>query len=286
MIAPGIKTYVEHDALEAVFDGLPQGMFRADVSLEKIVVNSHPSIVDSFSAAYNGRVGTYLRTAVANAGSTKLFAYNHGRISWRMPQERNMVDSATGWYATVFGFTGDIPYGSRPTPRFSEFISPGQKGAALSAEWAQWKGKRYLRVTRVGPPLGKDVILLDPRRAFSIARWDHYGWRALPNAAGHIFLVAGKRLQSRLDVRGFVEPAPGIFYPKKIISTGFTPPMSVSIKISKVTINDPKVNADTWVLKFPRGALIQDKATGRYIRIGGTPQQQLKEIEAAVKAAR
>ena len=62
--------------------------------------------------------------------------------------------------------------------------------------------------------------------------------------------------------------------------------MSIHIHVSGVVVNDPHIDAETYVVRFPRGALVHDESTGRYIRITGTPAQQLQEIEAAVKAAK
>ena len=283
---------IGRDRLTATFDGSPRGSFRADVPMEWATgPYGHLGhvFVDSYIVAYNGRVGTYLQTAIASVGSKKLFPYNHGSVSGKMPIEWDTIDEASGWAYCVFGFDGDVR--SAEHPRFSKYISPGQKGITVNARWTRWKGRRYLQVTRTGPPLGRDVFLLDPRKAYSIVRCEHHGWTPVRSRAGRIHLTPTARAEWWFDVGGFIEPKIGVFYPRTIHLESVDPLnniklMSIRVNVSKVVLNNPKVNAGTWVVKFPRGALIEDEATGRYIRIVGTPQQQLKEIEAAVKADR
>ncbi len=275
--------------LTAVFDGLPYGKFRAEVPRDWTTWPDGPQPVsaDRFIVAYNGRFGTYLETHV---GSPKReLPYNHGNVSADMPPMRSVVDEASGWTRSIYGFTSDLPF--RYRVRFSAYIRPDQKWAWVHAGWVHWRGKRYLQVIRVGDPNGKYIFLLDPRRGFSIAHIEYYGWSARKTTSGRVYLVPGVGIQGYSQVEGFFEPIPGVYFPKHIMTKTFDKSTQrfrtkCKIVVSKVIANAPGVNDDTYVIHFPRGAIVRDLVTNKVIRIGGTPQQQLETIERAVRAVR
>ena len=224
---------------------------------------------------------------MASVGSKRLFACNEGRISGNMPGYRSVIDAATGWDYSIFGFTAVLP--GDFNPRFSQYLSPGKQGAKIAARWRKWRGRTYLEVTRTGPPLGKDVFLLDPRKAFSIVRCDHFGWQPTRGPGGHLRFAPATWAEWRFWVNGFYEPVRGVFYPRSITYKHFfrqQENQSVKVAVVKVAVNVPHINAHTWVVKFPRNSLVRDASTGKIVRITGTPAQQLKEIEAAVKVAK
>ncbi len=276
--------------LAATYDGLPWGKCRADVPIFQIRASGRPVYAMSYSAAYNGSVGTYLQWSAGT--SKKQVSLFEGDIGGKMPSAMSGANDCSGWMDSIYGFTSDMHFDYHP--KFSAYIRPGQKGVALDARWASWNGKKYLRVTRIGDPLGKEVFMLDPRKRFAIAGYDCYGWQAKKKPTGRIYLVPGTRVRNEFHVIGFLEPTPGIFYPSRIEGAAFSYDTAgkkklfyTSVKvISKVTVNDPNVNNATYVVRFPRGAIVTDTATNKVIRIGGTRRQQLKEIEKAVEPTR
>ena len=283
------KRPVNDTELVATYDGLPHGKFRADVSRNWELWTGGPIPVsaDRFLVAYNGRFGTYLKTYVGSP--KKEVPFNHGNISGNMPGLREAVDASSGWTESIFGFTSNLS--SKYRIRFSAYIRLGQKWAWIHAKWIRWNGKKYLQVTRVGDPWGKYVFLLDPCKEFSISRIEDYGWLPRKTPAGRIYVVPGTQIKGYSCVTGFFEPMPGVFYPKLITIKSYDKDINrfrkkATIVVSKATVNDPSANDNTYVIQFPRGAIVRDLVTNKVIRIGGTPQQQLEKIERTVKKAR
>ncbi|MGC8624272.1 MAG: hypothetical protein ACP5VQ_03275 [Phycisphaerae bacterium] len=283
------KRAVDDTRLVVTYDGLPYGKFRAEVPRDWTLWTGGPIPVsaDRYMVAYNGRFGTYLKTYVGSP--KKEVPFNHGYISGNMPALRGGVDASSGWWESLYGFTSNLS--SKYRIRFSAYIRLGQKWAWVHARWIRWRGKKYLQVTRVSDPWGKYVFLLDPRREFSISCIEDYGWLPRETPAGRLYVVPGTQIQGYSRVTGFFEPVPGVFYPKQIKGKAFDKSMKrfrtdLTIAVSKVTVNDPAVNDSTYVIQFPRGAIVRDLVTNKVTRIGGTPQHQLEELERDVGRAR
>ncbi len=283
----------------ATMDGLPDGLFYADVLSASFMLGTAantPEFHERFRVAYNGRVGTFLRTWEAMPPN-KLHPVNHGHVDGKMPSHRSLVDQSTGWEATIFGFTGSqLPYGYHPP--FNRFIAPVQRYATVRARWVWLHGRKYLRVSRYGAPLGRDVFLLDPRAGFSIARADHYGYAAKILPTGRVILSPGRRLMGRASIHGFWRTRLGVYYPKEVIGANLAPKAAKPlaghtgieyryvILVTAVAVHRRPKPHSFYVVQFPQGALIQDTQTKQYIRIGGTPSEQRAQIDRAVKLAR
>jgi hypothetical protein len=278
-------------------DGLPHGKFDAAIKTEQILARpGKPNLfdIDSVLAAYNGRVGTKLIVRFGtNAKDMRLS--DAGRIYGKMPGIRDVIDQATGWAWSIYGFTGNLPFGYHP--RFSMFISPGQAKVRISAHQVMLAGKPFLQVARVGSPLGKDVFLLDPRREYSIIQCDHYGWTAKVGPGNHFKLVPGTKVLYRFRVHDFIGPVRGVFYPKMVRmvmfrrkparSGGHGNEENIAVtKVLSVNVNSQNVGPKTYVVRFHRGSMVRNMVTGRFVRVGGTPHQQLEQIQAAIKQAR
>lgn len=293
----GPREPINRYVLTAVMDGLPHGKFAAAVKTEQILARPgkpDPFNIDSFLAAYNGRVGTKL---IVRFGTNPkdLHVSNGGQIYGKMPGIRDVIDQATGWAWSIYGFTGNFPFGYHP--RFSRFISPGQTKVSISAHQIMLAGKPFLQVTRIGSPLGKDVFLLDPRRQYSITQCDHYGWTAKVEPGNHFKLVAGTKVLYSFWIKGFIEPAHGVFYPKMVRMVMFRPKAGgggghgneeniAVMRVLSVKVNSPNVGPKTYVVRFHRGSVVRNMVTGRFVRVGGTPHQQLEQIQSAIKLAR
>ncbi len=293
----GPREPINRYVLAAVMDGLPHGKFAAAVKTEQILARPgkpDPFDIDSFLVAYNGRVGTKLIVRFGTAPKD-LQVSNGGQIYGKMPGIRDAIDQATGWAWSIYGFTGNLPFGYHP--RFSRFISPSQRKVRISAQQIMRAGKPFLQVTRIGSPLGKDVFLLDPRRKYSIIKCDHYGWTAKMGTGNHFKLVAGTRLLYSFRVKGFIGPVQGVFYPQMVRMVIFRPKPPRSrghgneeniavTRVLSVRVNSPSVGPGAYVVRFHRGSVVRNMVTGRFVRVGGTPHQQLAQIQAAVEKAR
>ena len=279
----------------AVYDGMPWGKCRVDIhhSVAKWLDGPAPFNFEAYSVGYNGRVGTFLQTMtglqkMAAGSPTQVWPVYNGHVSGHRPRMIN--DGATGWYNSLFGFTS-LHFGNHP--RFSSYIAPVQNHITLHADWIHSKGKRYLEVTRIAYIFRKSIFLLDPRKSYSIAQYVSYGIKRIKsNSTGQFELRTSQRIFSDFHVTAFSEPLSGIYFPSKIHGENFTfnpierPQSRYSIFISKVTVNDPKVNDATYMVRFPRNSIVTDTATNKTIRIGGTLHQQIKDIEKAVNQAR
>ncbi len=273
---------VEIAHLTASYGGLPWGKFRADVRKDHAIWSGgpHPVAADRYMVAYNGRFGTYLETYAGWPKHQQPF--NHGKVTAHMPKIRSSIDAFSGWDLSIYGFTAVLSPQYRV--RFTAYIKPNQQWAWVAAKKVMRHGRQYVQVTRVGDPQGKEVFLLDPRHGYSIARETLYGWRAMKSSTGHIFVVPGTQAKGYFVATGFTEPAPGIFFPGHIVINTFDPGIKAFrrkavINIQKVTANRPGFREGRYVIRFPRGAIVTDEATGERVRIGGTPQQQMHQIE-------
>ncbi|GEM_PF-3367008 len=295
--APSTKSTFQ---CRAVFSGVPRGKFRVDVSREYFS-GAKGKQIDVYAAAYNGNFSTYLLTMVGH-GRHQWFRLDHGHVGGMPPRASSLYYDVTGWDFTIFGFTAALPNVGHGLPdycdqRFSTFISPNQPHAPrptrISFRWFATGGKRYLEVTRFGLPFGTDVFLLDPRKSYSILSGKHFGWLIRKSSDGSLRFLSGGPLLSSFRVRDFSEPIPGVFYPRRIKMRDYTVVHGKSALysvgetvISDVVVNDPTVNDDTFIVKFPRGAEVTDSSTGKTIIVGGTPKQQLREIQKAVGQAK
>lgn len=291
---------------DSTYDGLPRGRYRIEVlrDLARWTDGPAPFSVNIYASAYNGRVSTFLKTGSGTAKALASVAV--GAVGGRIPRTTTLgLYRQTGWNASIFGFTSNIPGNGHP--RFSTYISPTQKSVRVKypvegegtvlrvptvrASWKLWHRKRYLRVVRIGY-YRTEVFLLDPRKGFSISGYRSIGWTGKKTAQG-IVVTPQTFVGAKFSVDGFYQPVPGVFFPRSVRAAGFareggkvTEVAKWSVAFSHVQVNGPAVTGDTYVIAFPRGAVVHDMDTGQSLQIGGTTQQQLREIERAVRAAR
>jgi hypothetical protein len=281
----------------SLYDGLPRGKFLIRVYRDTAPWSNGKGSFSfsTFALGYDGGVGTFLQTV---DGTLKhRYPIDDGRVMGRNPLSLyGYLDYDDGWAESIFGFTSFpefVPPYHMQYRRFSAYLATGQPLTRIRARFVIERGTKLLRVTRVGPPLGKDVFFLDPKHGYSIVRYDFYGFtpRKGPNGNvmrapnGRDILVPGTHPHAEFRVAGFLEPRPGVFFPKRITRLGFAwwtrnsskIVMKTSITISKVSVNVPKVNDRSYEVAFPRGAVIIDVSTGRKFIIPGTPDPQAAE---------
>lgn len=288
----------------SIYDGLPRGRYRIEVfhDVSRWTNGPAPFSENVYASAYNGRAATYLETGT---GTPKMMApVALGRIGGRIPRTTTLgLYQETGWNASIFGFTSTVPGDEHP--RFSAYINPSQEHIktklsmaggiryvpTLRATWKRVAGKRYLRVIR-GGVFFTDIFWLDPRKGFSITRYESHPWTAVKTGTG-IVMEPARWAICRCEVGGFFEPRSGVFFPRSARFRFYAPKAGKvtetarsSISFSRVKVNDPTITHQAYVIAFPLGAVVHDNVTGQVVHIGGTPQQQLKKIENAVSNAR
>jgi hypothetical protein len=151
----------------ALYDGLPRGKFLIRVfrDIAPWSNGKGPFSFSTYMLGYDGRVGTFFRT-VDGTPQHKGIAED-GWVMGKNPLYLyGYLDCDNGWAESIFGFTSFpefIPPYHLQYRRFSAFLATGQPLTTIRARFVVRQGNKLLRVTRVGPPLGKDVFLLDPR---------------------------------------------------------------------------------------------------------------------------
>jgi hypothetical protein len=209
----------------SLYDGLPRGKFLIRVYRDTAPWSNGkgPLSFSAFAVGYDGRVGTFLQT-VDGAPKHKS-PIDEGRIMGRNPLSLyGYLDYDDGWAESIFAFTSfpefTPPYHMQYR-RFSAYLANGQPLTSIRARFVKEHGTKFLKVARIGPPLGKDVFFLDPRHGYSIVRYEFYGFalRKGPNGKvlkapnGRDILVAGTHPHVEFRVAGFFEPRPGVFSP-------------------------------------------------------------------------
>lgn len=279
---------IERVDFEATFDGLPQGryMFVARRALRLWLNGAAPYSEQSYSAAYNGRVGTYLETL--NGAINKPFRVLSGRISGGPPKRSALLRSLSGWTYSVFGY----PARFSEHERLSQIVANPPRNFTITANAKDVSGGVSRVTLTIMDEAGKTVLDLVPSRGYSIVA-DSLYLRSPPTVSPR-----GKEHRGRLStrpiesfrVRGFFGPIDGVWFPKLVTSRNYAPDGTIrsefNLHVTKVRLNSAKAALGTYTVRFPVGSTVLDESTGQVIRIGGTPQQQLAAIEKAVTAAR
>jgi|GEM_PF-6771381 len=248
-----------------------------------------------YAAAYNGRVGTFFIVRSGYVG--KLSPPQTGQVNGGPPPVALNDLRWTGRSFSIWGLPQSLDWAAVPNrPAYQEeglldFLENPPPGAQISAKFIHAQAGHSKAVLTI-IWLSKDIIELDPKLNFSVLRDKRYfvvrppqkpngrvHWESKPE---YIFTAAG-----------FWNPAPGVYYPKKIVDDLFVPriqpagPVTENVLIiKKVRVNDPGVGANTFVLHFPAGTQVTDESTGQVIHIASTPQQQMKAIGRDVRVVR
>jgi hypothetical protein len=275
---------VERVDFVATFDGLPQGRYRffARRVLRLCPNGAGPHFKQqSYSAAYNGRVVTYLKTL--DGPVNKPFKVLVGRVSGWKPKAGRVFRNLSGWTYSIFGYPAQIS----EYERLSQIIAAPPKGFSVTAAAKHATGGRAKVVLTITNEALRIVLVLAPERGYSIIAGALY-LRSPPMASIHSDINRGtlsKKPFAVFRVRSFWEPTDGVWFPRSVTASTYTPDGHLRseffLHVTKVRLNNPEVNADTYVVHFPVGARVLDESTGRSIHVGGTPRQQVKAIEKA-----
>ena len=287
------------DDLSAVFDGLPEGRCRVD-NYRSIIASpreASPYSVSVYSFGYNGRVFTLLQTK--NGPFNAPISVRQGQISgnWLAFWGKN-AEVESGYAFSIFGFPAYFLHTKQRTP-LSAVLSSGFGGHRLpdggihgiittAMQGTDGKGRRVVVITRTGG-FGRNVLTLDPARAYSILAGKYFTWGSRVGAAGKAQWKLHRRPFSQFVVHGLFNPAAGVYFPKMVTCSVYVsqqrangPYTFAEISVSRVRVNGP---VPPFVVTFPRRTTVSIHSTGQVIHIGGTPQQRMKEINKAVAAS-
>ena len=281
---------VERIEFRATFDGHPQGRYRFFTRrVLRLCLNGDGPYFkqQSYSAAYNGRVGTYLKTL--DGPVNKPFKVLAGRVSGWPPKGSRMFRNLSGWTFSIFGYPAQIS--GYDHERLSQIIANPPKEFSVTAAAKHAKAGRARVVLTITNRALRRVLVLTPERGYSIIAESLY-LRSPPMASSHKNINRGtlsKRPCAVFRVRSFWGPTDGVWFPRSVTARTYTPDGRLRseffLHVTKVRLNNPDVNADTYVVHFPVGATVLDESTGRSIHVGGTPRQQMKAIERFAAAA-
>jgi hypothetical protein len=247
-----------------------------------------PFELTSYVVTYDGRIGVHYTSKHGDFTSPK--STSEGEIGGRRPDLLTL--NYAGWRSTIFGFTESSNFDGQ---RFSTLLeTPGAKIEQLEVTE---NGKQFLQVTRIAEfpavrkGMGKHVFWFDPEHNYAIARIIEY--RATLNES-RTKLIYTDTVGADQRITGYWEVAPGISYPKRVDLVNFEKHKNGNrerdfesvTEISKVTVNDPKIDDRTFQFIFPKGTQVVDTVSNKYFTIQGTPQEQQKLIESAVLGAR
>ena len=278
----------------------PGGIFRADVhsvfgGYDPVARRSFSWGETTYSVAYNGRVGTVYHGKSGRLGLAR--ASHTGAVSGRWPQMAQGLTWDSGWFYSIWGLPEMFDWASRDPQHgqylhitLLQFLKHPPHGAAISAKLASGNGARRAVLLTVAWE-SKDVVRLDPSRNFAVVGDQQFF--AVPPKHPGLKASWETRPEDTFTVTRFWQPAPGVYYPKRVVGITYLPSLSWTIpalkaivNVTRVHINDPKVSASTFIVHFRPGATVMDESTGQEIQIGGTPEQQMRAIEKAVASAR
>ena len=285
--------------LMMTLENIPAGRFRVNVTKEvdRAVGGPSPYYVQSYEGAFDGRIAKMF-TSRSGALGHPLINPHAGMIWGKAPRELTMLRGGVGWTATIFG----VPLEINP-PVGGHHASCPPLSHLLATPWGKWStqcaivrgqgGKEWYELSRYFPR-GRFVLRLDPRKGFSMVRLTQFYWHVDPK---HLpkrgtFPPLLKHPARVVVASRFLEPVPGVFYPQRIVETVYglilphPGPIAINtVKVLRVLVNQPAAKLGNYRIAFPLGTRVTDGSTGQVIHIGGTPQQQMKEINKAVTAA-
>lgn len=282
--------------LAITMENIPAGRFTVVVSKEvgHAVGGTSPYYVQSYKGAFNGRVAEMITTREGPLGGP-LINPRLGGIWGKAPAELTTLRGCAGWTATIFGAPLEI------NPPHHAIYPPLSQ--LLATPWGKWhthctivhsrNGKKWYELSRYFP-LGRFVLRLNPRKGFSLVRLTEFYWHVDPKYLPKrgAFPPLFRHPCRTIVASNFDQPMSGVFYPRKVVETVFDPLLHGSgiiavntVAVSRIMIN-VSTKPDNYQMDFPAGTRVTDSSTGRVIQIGGTPKQQMKQIEKAVAAAR
>jgi hypothetical protein len=270
-----------------ICEGIPGGKRRLEChrSLAPWIGGPSPFAIDVSTVVYDGR----LTAALVNKQGdfTNPITTPQLEITGSPP---NAVSAyvASAWIYSIFGNKdGLILNKNNPPQRFSRFLLDAQRLGGFRVQDTTEGTHNLLKVTVADRSSMSENYYLDRDKGYSIYKYE----RTINGTTAPTSTIEVKA-SLQWEVLEFAEPIPHVFYPKIVeqdilkTSGGDTVMHAKgAATLSNIVINDNAVTDDTYKLEIPKNTKLIDPVTGIMNTIGGSPEQQKKAIEDAVKNA-
>jgi len=274
-----VKT-LERTTVEAWYNGFRDSKARVEIRGRVCpwVNGASDYAKGAMSVGFDGTQG---RLAVHLAGpSDKPFPARLGEIRADRPVMLRSYSLATGLALSLFGYDDGR---SKPLSQILSGIVAA--GIPLEVKEEPFLGHRCLRIAgKVGSV--EEVWWLDPSRGMAFRGYDH---------------VQNGSTGLSLRVTRLAEASRGVWYPVEghreapmvRMSEDAPRPPGTSpggrirrlIRVQSVVANDPDFRDDVFVVQFPPGYMIEDKATGLSFMSGFGPEELANRIDESVEDA-
>lgn len=248
------------------FTGAPGSKVRTDVEYDKTpwVGGTSAYKQDSYSMAYNGRIGQRLMRKQGNPDRpvTQL----RGEVETVRPASISLhIAYASGWSYSVWGALDTEGIA------LSRMLSPSP---LLRTEDRQFAGRNVLAAV-FGDERNARVWFLDPTRNWALVG----GERA-----------AGKVVRDRWRVTSFQELLPGCYYPTAVEEEFFDGNGKLieraSFEASEAKANTPGFSDDIFTIHWPDGTVVWDRSRDLTVIIGMGDRELIAALDEQASAAK
>ncbi|MBN2584818.1 MAG: hypothetical protein JXL80_17270 [Planctomycetes bacterium] len=250
----GAWEYGGESAATVWYTGIPGSKARVDYRKQvcRWIDGPEPFSEDSFSAAFNGRVGQVLYTR--QGSRTRPVTVLEGTITGERPM---YIAAGAGlvsqWNFSLYGFLDRE--GERVSVIFDE------KGKELDVENRVFNDTPVIELA-ISKGKAASKLYLDPARNYALIGYE------VVNANG---VVVERRLVNELR-----ECAPGIYYPVKstreLYEDSGVPRSRTRYEATAVVVNDPGFNENVFSITWPPGTYVVDQTTGIGFRVEQLPE--------------
>jgi len=261
-------------SLTVWLDGTPGGKMRIDYQHKRLLWTdgAKPFFEESYIQTYNGKTAQRLQRHPDAVLKEHPRACPRGTIEGERPH-MSVADSGSGWIASLYGVEEERKM------RFSERIrsmtnSTGfaivstnymaspyytvSTNCVVSTNYifsANYNGLACIQVTveEYGGQI-RTVWFLDPSRSYALL-----GCKIVMPVSSSEFVV-----------EELIEPAPGVFYPKKVafyVSRDGKPRSLLTYKGESIVANAPNFSNDIFEIQWPINSMVYDKIHDTQFRI-------------------
>ena len=278
-------------------DGKPDSKMRIDFQHRRSrwINGAKPFFTDSCVITYNGQVGQVLERVPDKVLLEHKNVCPRGRITGDRPN-MSVADCGSGWLASLYG----VEEGRKM--RLSELIEL-IKGMTNSAGFSivstnyifstNYNGIACVQLTLKEYPVRTGRIqdsscntqgwglaqartdwFLDPSRNYALL-----GYKiVMPCSGSSHECVVGE----------LIEPAPGVFYPKKAafyaVGRDGKPKSLITYEGLNIVANDPNFSDDIFSMQWPTGAMVRDEVFGTTFKISLPFGEETDRFDSQISA--
>ncbi|HVX83873.1 MAG TPA: sigma-70 family RNA polymerase sigma factor [Phycisphaerae bacterium] len=187
---------------------------------------SEPFILTRYSRAFDGQITSTLTTETGPAAHPRE-VHDLQTFPGRSP-DLNLDARTTAWSFSIFGARKALHLASSPSDQaFSDFLAaistrPGFRTAVIGPPGAPLLEVATDEDSQASIPIrSKWVYVLDPQHAYAICEFKYYSFgpisQPLPPEE-----ESPSRLAQAWQVTDFLQPLPGLFYPRTVASQQFS----------------------------------------------------------------